>query len=99
MLAGSGSLLECVLSEVVFYRVFANETSQFLAPYEASVKARGSSSSPTEAGGNSQSSLSAGAAPPANADLNIPEQKSHVGVSASHVSRIMGQTRRPQFKS
>ena len=59
-----------------FFRVFANETSQFLAPYEASVKSRSGSDSPPEnAIGNSSRAV------------NIPDSHRHlVGVSASHVS-------------
>lgn len=59
---------------VFFYRVFANETSQFLAPYEASVKSRSGSNSPPENLPNSSA-------------MNIPDSHRHVvGVSASHVS-------------
>lgn len=56
--------------------MFANETSQFLAPYEASVKSRSGSDSPPEnAIGNSSRAA------------NIPDSHRHlVGVSASHVS-------------
>ncbi|XP_049839781.1 uncharacterized protein LOC126284689 isoform X2 [Schistocerca gregaria] len=55
-----------------FNKVFANETSQFLAPYEASVKSRSGSNSPPENGANSRAA-------------NIPESHRHVvGVSASH---------------
>ena len=56
--------------------MFANETSQFLAPYEASVKSRSGSDSPPE---NAIGSSSRAA--------NIPDSHRHlVGVSASHVS-------------
>ncbi|XP_063226761.1 serine/threonine-protein kinase sel-5 [Bacillus rossius redtenbacheri] len=56
-----------------FNKVFANETSQFLAPYETSVKSRSGSSTPPD---NLQ---------PAPLATNIPEQPRHlVGVSASH---------------
>ncbi|GLH05540.1 Putative glycogen synthase kinase-3 homolog [Gryllus bimaculatus] len=56
-----------------FNKVFANETSQFLAPYEASVKSRSGSNSPPD---NSD-------AP--SRTSNIPESsRQHVGVSASH---------------
>ncbi|XP_067008886.2 BMP-2-inducible protein kinase [Anabrus simplex] len=57
-----------------FNKVFANETSQFLAPYEASVKSRSGSNSPPD---NPDSAASKG--------VNIPESHRHlVGVSASH---------------
>jgi hypothetical protein len=58
-----------------FLRVFANETSQFLAPYEASVKSRSGSNSPPD----NVISNSCRAA-------DIPDSHRHHGVSASHVS-------------
>lgn len=65
-----------VMALLSFFRVFATETSQFLAPYEASVKSRSGSDSPPEnAIGNSSMAV------------NIPDTHRHiVGVSASHVS-------------
>ncbi|PSN48436.1 hypothetical protein C0J52_08630 [Blattella germanica] len=57
-----------------FNKVFANETSQFLAPYEASVKSRSGSNSPPE---NDTSNNSR--------NVNFPDTHRHlVGVSASH---------------
>jgi hypothetical protein len=64
-----------ILVSFPFLRVFANETSQFLAPYEASVKSRSGSNSPPD----SVISNSCRAA-------NIPDSHRHHGVSASHVS-------------
>ncbi|XP_021922195.1 uncharacterized protein LOC110831003 isoform X6 [Zootermopsis nevadensis] len=57
-----------------FNKVFANETSQFLAPYEASVRSRSGSNSPPESAVNNTSRAA-----------NIPDTHRHlVGVSASH---------------
>ncbi|KAJ4441644.1 hypothetical protein ANN_11502, partial [Periplaneta americana] len=57
-----------------FNKVFANETSQFLAPYEASVKSRSGSNSPPENAINNSSRA-----------VDVPDNHRHlVGVSASH---------------
>ncbi|KAF4533543.1 hypothetical protein B566_EDAN001028 [Ephemera danica] len=58
-----------------FNKVFASETSQFLAPYEASVKSRSGSNSPPASASHEQD-----AAP------QQQQQQRHLGVSASHVS-------------
>ncbi|CAG2061195.1 unnamed protein product, partial [Timema podura] len=58
-----------------FNKVFASETSQFLAPYEASVKSRSGSNSPPEVHGNNSASRS----------TNIPDTHNRhlMGVSVS----------------
>nr|CAD7428631.1 unnamed protein product [Timema monikensis] len=58
-----------------FNKVFASETSQFLAPYEASVKSHSGSNSPPEVHGNNSSSRS----------TNIPDTHNRhlMGVSVS----------------
>jgi hypothetical protein len=43
------------------FRVFANETSQFLAPYEASVKSRSEDVSPPEVPADNKSVIGASA--------------------------------------
>lgn len=58
----------------VFNKVFANETSQFLAPYEASVKSRSDSSSPPTGDEATLTATSEGT------------QRLLIGSSASHVS-------------
>lgn len=50
-----------ILIVSIFKRVFANETSQFLAPYEASVKPRADDSSPLEVPAESKPSIGASA--------------------------------------
>jgi AP2-associated kinase len=67
---------------VLICRVFANETSQFLAPYEASVKSRSGSNSPPAPSSHEQVS-----------DPPDPPQRHLVGVSASHVSVHVANTR------
>lgn len=64
------------------FRVFVNDTSQFLAPYKASVKSRGDADSPE---GESCSSVLSGqvTSSQSNADPKVP------GVSASHVRHFL----------
>nr|CAD7573284.1 unnamed protein product [Timema californicum] len=61
-----------------FNKVFASETSQFLAPYEASVKSRSGSNSPPEGHGNNSASRS----------TNIPDTHNRhlMGVSVSQLA-------------
>lgn len=65
---------------LIFLRVFANETSQFLAPYEASVKSRSNSGSPPTGSEDGEPPTGEQQQPQAQ-----PPQRYTLGVSASHV--------------